>query len=205
MKESQELRALSTVAEILTRTLAKNNRIFPILWLRDFGPLVLCLFSVMAKHPQPCEICERIAQIKRGENPTLVAELPSGYAVMGDSQFFRGYCLLLCKAPAADLEALEPEFRAQFLADMATLSAAVAAVVKPHKMNLESLGNAVPHLHWHVFPRQLDEAEPVKPVWFSMPQGEAAAEFAFDAARDGELMAQLREELARRGAETQSG
>ncbi len=149
----------------------------------------------MANHPQPCEICERIAQIRRGEHPGFLAELPSGYAVLGDSQFFRGYCLLLCKEAVADLEELAPEFKTQFLADMARLSAAVAAVVRPHKMNLESLGNMVPHLHWHVFPRQLSEAEPQKPVWLVMPQGEAAAEFALDAERDGELLAALRREL----------
>ena len=151
----------------------------------------------MAKHPENCEICARIAQIKGGAHPGFLAELPSGYAVLGDSQFFRGYCLLLCKESAADLEELAPASKSQFLSDMAQLSAAVAAVVRPHKINLESLGNVVPHLHWHVFPRQLSEPQPQKPVWLTMPQGEAAAPHAFDAERDGELLAQLRTELER--------
>ena len=149
----------------------------------------------MAQHPDSCEICARIAQIQSGEHPGFIAELSSGYAVMGDSQFFRGYCLLLCKEPVADLEELSPEFKRQFLEDMAKLSAAVSKVVKPHKMNLESLGNLVPHLHWHVFPRQLSEAEPTKPVWLTMPQGDEAARFDFDAERDGEWLEQLRREL----------
>ena len=149
----------------------------------------------MAQHPASCEICERLAQIERGEHPGFIAELPSGYAVLGDNQFFRGYCLLLCREPVADLEELAPEFRAQLLQDMATLSAAVSSVIRPHKMNLESLGNAVPHLHWHVFPRQLSEAEPTKPVWLTMPTGEDAAPFALDAARDATLIADLRRAL----------
>lgn len=148
----------------------------------------------MAKHPNPCEICERIARIERGEDPGFLAELPSGYAVLGNSQFFRGYCLLLCRQPVADLEELDADFRAQFLSDMAHLSAAVSSVVQPHKINLESLGNVVPHLHWHVFPRQLTEAEPTQPVWLVMPPADDA-QFAFDAARDAQLIENLRAAL----------
>ena len=149
----------------------------------------------MAQHPKSCEICERIAQIERGEFRQFIAELPSGYAVLGDSQFFRGYCLLLCRQPVADLEELDADFRAQFLTDMARLSAAVSQVIKPHKMNLESLGNVVPHLHWHVFPRQLNEATPLQPVWLAMPQSADTAQFAFDAARDARLIEELRRAL----------
>ena len=149
----------------------------------------------MAQHPTSCEICERIAQIERGEHPGFIAELPSGYAVLGDSQFFRGYCLLLCKEPVADLEELDADFRAQYLSDMARLSAAVSNVLRPHKINLESLGNVVPHLHWHVFPRQLSEAEPAKPVWLVMPSGDAP-EFALNAARDAQLIGELKAALA---------
>lgn len=149
----------------------------------------------MAQHPDPCEICQQIAQIKRGEHSRVVAELPSGYVVMGENQFFRGYCLLLCKESAADLEELSPPFLSQFLQDLARVSAAVSRVVKPHKMNIESLGNVVPHLHWHFFPRQLSEAEPTQPVWLVMPQDEAATRYAFDAQRDGNLLESLRREL----------
>ena len=150
----------------------------------------------VAQHLQPCEVCGRIARIGRGEDSGFLAELPSGYAVMGQSQFFRGYCLLLCRQPVADLEELDADFRAQFLLDMARLSAAVSSVVKPHKINLESLGNVVPHLHWHVFPRQLSESEPTKPVWLVMPSGDNS-EFAFDAERDAQLVEDLRAALRR--------
>lgn len=149
----------------------------------------------MAQHPNSCEICHQIAQIKRGEHPRFVTELPSGYVVMGESQFFRGYCLLLCKETAPDLEDLTPEFLSRFLADMARVSAAVVRVVAPHKMNIESLGNVVPHLHWHFFPRQGSETNPTQPVWLTMPQGDAATPYAFDAARDADLLEALRREL----------
>jgi len=151
----------------------------------------------MALHPTSCEICERIRTCKNGTHPGLIAELDSGWAVLGDSQYFRGYSLLLCKTPAADLEELPLALRLRFLEEMAQLSEAVHGAVTPHKMNLESLGNLVPHLHWHVFPRQLAEPTPSSPVWLVMPGPDEAGRYALDPSRDGELIRAIREELAR--------
>ena len=149
----------------------------------------------MAKHPTPCEICTRLEAMQLGDTAQLIAELPSGFFVMGDSQQFPGYSLLLSKTPVADLEELSWDARLAFLRDLALCSQAVFDVVQPHKMNVESLGNLVPHLHFHLFPRQLTEAEPTKPVW--LQQNDATP---FDLARDVGLIGLLRarvEELAR--------
>jgi diadenosine tetraphosphate (Ap4A) HIT family hydrolase len=35
----------------------------------------------------------------------------------------------------------------------------------PHKINLASLGNVVPHLHWHVIPRYTDDPHFPQPIW----------------------------------------
>ena len=37
--------------------------------------------------------------------------------------------------------------------------------LKPDKINIASLGNQVPHLHWHVLPRFADDAHFPDPVW----------------------------------------
>ena len=68
-----------------------------------------------------CAVCERIDWIKRGENPYFVRELNTGYVVMGDSQRIKGYTLFLCKQCAAELHLLEPEFRDEFLREMAVV------------------------------------------------------------------------------------
>ena len=39
------------------------------------------------------------------------------------------------------------------------------AMLQPDKINLASLGNQVPHLHWHVIPRFVDDAHFPDPVW----------------------------------------
>jgi len=59
--------------------------------------------------------------------------------------------------PAADQQVL---MRVVFAAE-----AALREVVQPDKINLASLGNVVPHLHWHVIPRFADDPHFPNPVW----------------------------------------
>jgi diadenosine tetraphosphate (Ap4A) HIT family hydrolase len=42
----------------------------------------------------------------------------------------------------------------------------------PAKLNLQILGNAVPHLHTHVVPRYLDDPEPERPPAFASAETE---------------------------------
>jgi len=42
---------------------------------------------------------------------------------------------------------------------------ALRDVLTPVKINVASLGNMVPHLHWHVIPRFADDAHFPNPVW----------------------------------------
>ncbi len=148
----------------------------------------------MAQHPANCEICARIEQLQSGAHPGFLAHLPSGFFVLGDSQQWRGYALLLCVTPVADLEELDWNRRLEFLRDLALCSEALSNVLKPHKMNVESLGNLVPHLHFHLFPRYLTEQEPTKPVWVQMNPSE---DVALDVEIEGELIAQLKREIER--------
>jgi hypothetical protein len=43
----------------------------------------------------PTLIRERVASCRRGVNPTLICQMPSGWAVLGDQQFPEGYSLPL--------------------------------------------------------------------------------------------------------------
>ena len=45
----------------------------------------------------------------------------------------------------------------------------VRRLLKPTKMNIASLGNQVPHLHWHVIPRFADDAFFPDSIW-SVPR-----------------------------------
>lgn len=146
----------------------------------------------MSIHQNPCEICAQIELAKRGEHPRLVCETETGWAVLGESQQWRGYCLLLCKTPATELHELPRDVKLKFLEEMSLLAQAVQTVTKCHKINYEMLGNVVHHLHFHVFPRYENETAVLNPVWLSMRNDE---DFKFDATRDTALIEELRAEL----------
>lgn len=104
-------------------------------------------------------IHRRVERLRRGEDPTLVVRLPSGWAVLGEVQVREGYCLLLPDPVVPHLNALGPAERAQFLADMTRLGDAILAVTGADRVNYAIFGNLEPALHAHLFPRWLNEPE----------------------------------------------
>lgn len=112
-----------------------------------------------------CLICDRITQIQKGENPYFVQELETGYVVIEDYQFFKGYTFFLCKRHVFELHELDDEFKKKFLYEMSMVAEAVFDAFKPQKLNYELLGNSEPHLHWHIIPRYQTDPMPNKPIW----------------------------------------
>jgi len=112
-----------------------------------------------------CLICDRIAAIKSGTNLHFVAELDTGYVVLGDFQFFRGYTLFLSKTHVAELHELSRPVKEKFLIEMSLVAESVFRCFNPRKLNYECLGNAEPHLHWHLFPRHQDDPSPGTSSW----------------------------------------
>ncbi len=96
---------------------------------------------------------DRIGSALRGENPTVLTRMQSGFAVIGDSQFLPGYCLLLGVPKAHDLTDLPLPARLNFLRDMSLLGEAIALICQPQRINYEIFGNTDPFLHAHVLPR----------------------------------------------------
>ncbi|MFA4833960.1 MAG: HIT family protein [Patescibacteria group bacterium] len=112
-----------------------------------------------------CLICNRIAMVKKGTNSYFVKELETGYVVIGDFQFYKGYTLFLCKRHVAELHELPKDFRKRFLGEMSLVAEAVYKAFQPTKLNYELLGNTDRHCHWHIFPRYKDDPDPLNPVW----------------------------------------
>jgi diadenosine tetraphosphate (Ap4A) HIT family hydrolase len=113
-----------------------------------------------------CLICERINWIKADDNPYFVAELETGYVVIGDHQYFKGYSLFLCKQHKTELHFLDKEVREKFLIEMSYVAEAVYKAFNVEKLNYELLGNGDSHLHWHLFPRRENDAPLKGPVWW---------------------------------------
>jgi diadenosine tetraphosphate (Ap4A) HIT family hydrolase len=129
---------------------------------------------------------DRIGSALRGENPTVMARLPAGFAVIGDVQWLPGYCVLLADDPAITrLTDLPRSRRLDYLASMERLAEAVeqsCSELDPafRRVNVEILGNADPFLHAHVWPRYEWEPDDLvsKPVWSYPPENWSDPAFA---------------------------
>jgi diadenosine tetraphosphate (Ap4A) HIT family hydrolase len=109
----------------------------------------------------------RVAQARCGQNPTVIGRMASGWAVLGDCQFPRGYSLLLPDPVVGSINELGPPARDKFLSDMVAIGDALLAVTSAYRINYELQGNSDPALHAHIFARYRDE-DPARiggPVW----------------------------------------
>lgn len=86
---------------------------------------------------------------------------------------FPGSCRVILKRHAAEMSDLD-ESEARHLMDVVLATErALRKALRPDKINLASLGNVVPHLHWHVLPRWRDDSHFPAPIW-AAAQREAA-------------------------------
>jgi diadenosine tetraphosphate (Ap4A) HIT family hydrolase len=143
-------------------------------------------------------IHRRVREAQAGTNPTVVCRVSSGWAVLGDEQFLRGYSLLLPDPVVPDPNALGDEQRKTFLYEMTVVGDALQEVTGAYRINYCILGNTEPALHAHVQPRYLEE--PLKyrvgPVW-NYPKLQQRRR-PFDPERDRELMEMLAAGIRRR-------
>lgn len=77
----------------------------------------------------------------------------------------RGLCRVVWRSHVPEMTDLTNGERAHLMAVVYATEAALRAQAAPVKINLASLGNIVPHLHWHVIPRYSDDAFFPDPVW----------------------------------------
>jgi diadenosine tetraphosphate (Ap4A) HIT family hydrolase len=90
---------------------------------------------------------------------------------------YPGFCRVIWNAHVSEMTELDADARAHLLAVVFATEQALRTLMQPHKINLASLGNVVPHLHWHVIPRFADDRHFPEPIW-GQPQREAAVRTA---------------------------
>ncbi|MDH3977180.1 MAG: hypothetical protein OEU86_01590 [Gammaproteobacteria bacterium] len=145
----------------------------------------------------PTLIHQRVEECRTGTYPKAICKVTSGWVVLGDVQFVRGYCLLLPDPVVAHLNDMAEEQRKVFLHEMSVLGDVLLEITGAVRINYEMIGNVEPALHAHLFPRYDDEPEALrlKPVWFY--DWDSAPVFNRD--RDKPLMAKIAQRLQQRG------
>ena len=119
-----------------------------------------------------CPLCQKLTALDRLPVSDVVWKFPHSVAMLGPWQFYHGYSILVSRTHARELSGLADDERREYLVEMCLLAAAIETCFRPHKMNYEMLGNQVPHLHWHLFPRARDDADVLKPVWLALDRAE---------------------------------
>ncbi|MDK4528634.1 HIT domain-containing protein [Kingella kingae] len=75
------------------------------------------------------------------------------------------FCRVIWREHVAEMTDLPPEQRHEIMEMVYRVEAAMRQVLQPAKINLASLGNVVPHLHWHIIARFSDDACFPAPIW----------------------------------------
>lgn len=65
----------------------------------------------------------------------------------------------------AEFSQLPTAERISLMEAVSTVERLLLSELQPAKVNLASLGNVVPHLHWHVIARFADDAQFPAPIW----------------------------------------
>ena len=123
--------------------------------------------------------------------------MQSGGEILWQDEFLRvvlvgdedhpGFCRVILDAHIAEMTDLPPADRARLMTAVLEVESALRELLSPNKINLASLGNQVPHLHWHVIPRFDDDPHFPNPVWGGREAGSVR-----------ELPERFRERLAER-------
>jgi diadenosine tetraphosphate (Ap4A) HIT family hydrolase len=105
-----------------------------------------------------CELCRQPGgeELYRDERLRVV--------LVEDAQY-PGFCRVIWNEHVKEMTDLAEADRSHLMQAVWQAEAAVRDVMRPDKMNVASLGNMVPHLHWHVIPRYSDDAHFPSPIW----------------------------------------
>ena len=103
----------------------------------------------------PGPITNRVERIRRGEDPQLIARMPSGWAILANQQpdAITGCCMLLPDPVVSSVNDLDDGARAKFMGDFVLLGDAVLDATGAERINYLILCNQVPELHGHAIPR----------------------------------------------------
>lgn len=85
--------------------------------------------------------------------------------VLVDDADHPGFCRVILNAHRREMTDLSEGERSRLMNTVFGIETLLRELLQPEKINLASLGNMVPHLHWHVIPRYVDDPRFPNSVW----------------------------------------
>jgi diadenosine tetraphosphate (Ap4A) HIT family hydrolase len=104
-----------------------------------------------------CELCDLSVPVVWQDEKLSV--------ILVDDAAYPGFCRVIWRDLVREMSDLSHDDRLLLNEAVYQVEQAVREVMQPLKVNVASLGNVVPHLHWHIIPRYADDAHFPAPVW----------------------------------------
>jgi len=108
-----------------------------------------------------CELCNT-------SDETLLWRGQHCRVILVEDADYPGFCRVIWNDHIKEMTDLPSQIRAELMNTVFAVESAVREVMQPDKINLASLGNMTPHLHWHVIPRYIDDKHFPSPIWPSL-------------------------------------
>ena len=105
-----------------------------------------------------CELC-------KSQGGTLVIANEWLRVMLVDEHNYPGYVRVVWNEHVREMTELDDMQRQRLMKTVFAVESAQREVLAPLKINLASLGNMTPHLHWHVIARFADDLHFPQPVW----------------------------------------
>jgi len=105
-----------------------------------------------------CELCDH-------DGGELIWRDSRCRVVYVDEPGYRGFCRVIWADHVKEMTDLPEDGRANLMRAVFAVEAVLREMMRPQKVNLASLGNLTPHLHWHVIPRFSEDPHFPNPVW----------------------------------------
>lgn len=131
-----------------------------------------------------CELCEH-------DGGTLVVSDARLRVVLVDDASYPGFTRVIWRDHVREMSELEAGERQHLMDAVIAVELALRKVLGPLKVNLASLGNMTPHLHWHVIPRFADDPHFPHPVWAAAQRTPDPESLARRRAELGQLQAEI--------------
>jgi len=130
------------------------------------------------------------------EHWDFLATLSISSLYLARNQTYRGHCqLVFDRRHACRKDQLTSDEWRAFSDDLFAAQHAILEATHPDHLNVELLGNVVPHLHWHIVPRYFDDPRWGMPIW-TTPLS-AMADTRLDPGARATLIAAIRAALPR--------
>jgi diadenosine tetraphosphate (Ap4A) HIT family hydrolase len=122
------------------------------------------MLAAMSEPKPACPLC--LPRPEDSPNWLKVAALGVSTLYLDRNQTYRGHCQLVFDPRHVEgLESLEAGEHDAMMRDLRRAARAIVSTVRPDRMNYVSLGNVVPHLHWHLVPRYRSDPRWGSPIY----------------------------------------